>query len=455
MRPRRLLVPILLVLLPVFLVAGVWLGGHPDKLPGFARDAFVDDQQAQVYQQAIDLIKHDYYRPVDRKQLLDKSIGAAVKSLDDRFSNYFSPKDYSSFQQATEGQFEGVGMTVEQAKRGLRVMTVYAGSPASRGGLKSGDLITKVNGRSIAGASSEASTAKIKGPAGTQVTLTVDGGNREREITLKRAQVEIPVVQSSMVRVNGKTLKGASSESATTQIKGRAGTSVTLTVVTGKEKPRQVELKRARVDVPVVESKMVDTGGKKVAYVKLSSFTSGAHDQVGQAVRGLLAKGATAVVLDLRDNGGGLLNEAVGVSSVFIPEGKIVTTRGRSRPEHVFEATGSAIPTKIPVAVLVNRESASASEIVTGALQDRNRATVVGTHTFGKGVFQEIKQLSNGGALDITVGEYFTPSGRNLGGGGPKRGAGITPDVKAQDNRKTKRDEALDVAVRTAVRGHA
>ncbi len=107
------------------------------------------------------------------------------------------------------------------------------------------------------------------------------------------------------------------------------------------------------------------------------------------------------------------------------------------------------------MAVLVNRESASASEIVTGALQDRNRATVVGTHTFGKGVFQEIKELSNGGALDITVGEYFTPSGRNLGGGGPKRGAGITPDVKAQDNDKTKRDEALDVAVRTAVRGRA
>ena len=200
---------------------------------------------------------------------------------------------------------------------------------------------------------------------------------------------------------------------------------------------------------------MIDRDGEKVAYVKLASFTSGAHSQVGDATRRLVRKGAKAVVLDLRDNGGGLLQEAVGVSSVFIPEGKIVTTRGRSRPEEVFKATGDAISKKIPVAVLVNRESASASEIVTGALQDRHRATVVGTHTFGKGVFQEIKELSNGGALDITVGEYFTPSGRNLGGGGPKRGAGITPDVKAQDNDKTKRDEALDVAVRTAVRGRA
>ncbi len=397
-RRKPWVAPIGALLVLVLLAAGIWLGGHPQWLPGKVRDTLVGDKDAQLYEEATNVIEDDYYRKVDRKQLLNQALTSAVHSLNDRFSNYFDPKQYQSFEEATNGAFEGVGMNVEQVARGLRILTVFKGSPAAKGGLKPGDEI---------------------------------------------------------IAVNGTTLKGASSESATTRIKGRAGTSVTLTVVTGKEKPRKVELKRARVDVPVVESKMVDTGGKKVAYVKLSSFTSGAHDQVGQAVQGLLAKGATAVVLDLRDNGGGLLNEAVGVSSVFIPEGKIVTTRGRSRPEHVFEATGSAIPTKIPVAVLVNRESASASEIVTGALQDRNRATVVGTHTFGKGVFQEIKQLSNGGALDITVGEYFTPSGRNLGGGGPKRGAGITPDVKAQDDRKTKRDEALDVAVRTAVRGHA
>ena len=382
----------------LLLAGGIWLGGHPDYLPNKVRDTLVGDDDAQLYAEATNIIEKDYYRKVSGKQLVKKALGEAVKSLNDRFSNYFDPKAYQAFNETTEGKFEGVGMNVEEVKRGLRILTVFKGSPAAKGGIKPGDEI---------------------------------------------------------VAVNGTTLKGASSEQATTRIKGRAGTSVTLTVVTGKKPPRKVKLKRARVDVPVVESKMIDRNGEKVAYVKLASFTSGAHTQVGDATRALVRKGAKAVVLDLRDNGGGLLQEAVGVSSVFIPEGKIVTTRGRSRPEQVFDATGSAIPTKIPVAVLVNRESASASEIVTGALQDRNRATVVGTHTFGKGVFQEIKELSNGGALDITVGEYFTPSGRNLGGGGPKRGAGITPDVKAQDNRKTKRDEALDVAVRTAVRGHA
>jgi carboxyl-terminal processing protease len=139
----------------------------------------------------------------------------------------------------------------------------------------------------------------------------------------------------------------------------------------------------------------------------------------------------------------------VQIASVFIPDGRIVSTKGRNRPEHVYNATGGAIQSKIPVAVLVNDHSASASEIVTGALQDRHRATVVGTHTYGKGVFQEIERLSNGGALDITVGEYFTPSGRNLGGGGVSKGAGITPDVQAADDPNTPKDEALDAALKT------
>ena len=398
-RRRPLVAPLGAALVLVLLAGGIWLGGHPDWLPGPVRDALVSDSDARLYDEAADVIQDDYYRKVDRKQLLDKALGSAVDSLGDRFSTYFDPKAYRSFEEATQGAFEGVGMNVEEVPAGLRVLTVFKGSPAARGGLKSGDEIIAVNGRS---------------------------------------------------------LRGASSEEATTRIKGRAGTKVKLSVVTGKAKPRVVVLERAKVDVPVVESRMARTpAGEKVAYVKLSSFTSGAHGEVGKAVRHLLGKGAKDVVLDLRDNGGGLLNEAVLVSSIFLPDGKIVSTRGRSRPERVFEATGSSISTKVPVAVLVNGESASASEIVTGALQDRDRATVVGTRTFGKGVFQEIKRLSNGGALDITVGEYFTPKGRNLGGGGPKKGAGITPDVAARDNDKTKRDETLGAALKTLGRGHA
>ena len=392
-RRRRFLLPLLVVLLPLMLAAGIWLGGHPDSLPDGVRDTLVADSEGRIYEDAIDTLERDYYRKVDRKKLLDQSLEQAVGSLDDRFSHYFAPRDFTDFQEATEGRFEGVGMTVEEIERGLRVLTVYDGSPADRGGLKPGDVITHVDGRPIAGQSSEESTTRIKGPAGSSVRLTVRSNGDARVLTLKRAEVEIPVVRAEMRR----------------------------------------------------------SGGRKIGHVHLAGFTSGAHAEVGDAVRRLLKQGADGVVLDLRDNGGGLLNEAVGVSSVFIPDGKIVTTRGRSRPEQVYEATGGAIDEDVPVVVLVNDRSASASEIVTGALQDRDRATVVGTRTFGKGVFQEIEPLANGGALDITVGEYFLPSGRNLGGGGVERGAGVAPDVRAEDDPDTPRDEALLAALREAV----
>jgi carboxyl-terminal processing protease len=392
-RRRRSYTPLLIVLAPVLLIAGIWLGGHPTNLPGFARDAFVGDSEGQLYDEALDTIADNYYRKVDKDALVDKGLEAGVKSLDDRFSAYFDPKQYKEFEEATDGAFEGVGMNVAEVEPGLRVLTVFDDSPAKSGGIRSGDVITAVDGHSLAGKTSEQATTLIKGPAGTPVTLTL---------------------------------------------------------VRGKAAPRDVRLVRAKVDVPVVESDMEQSGGRKIAHVRLSSFTSGAHGEVREAVDKLLGKGAQGVVLDLRNNGGGLLNEAVLISSIFIDDGTIVSTDGRTRPKRVFEATGDAIDPKIPVVVLVNGESASASEIVTGALQDRHRAEVVGTHTFGKGVFQEVRRLSNGGALDITVGEYFTPSGRNLGGGGVKQGAGIQPDVKAEDDPKTKnRDEALDVAVKT------
>jgi carboxyl-terminal processing protease len=396
-RLRRPPTALLVALLPVLLLAGIWLGGHPGTLPGFLRDPLVGDSDGRLYEEAMDVIGDNYYRGVDRDVLLDTSLEAAVDSLDDRFSHYFDPEAYREFAEATEGAFEGVGMNVEEVPRGLRVITVFDGSPAKRGGLEPGDVITAVDGRPIA---------------------------------------------------------GRSTDEATTLIKGEAGTRVALTVVSGKAAPRVVRLRRARVAVPVVRSAMRRSGTTKVAHVALSSFTSGAHGEVRGALDELLERGAEGVVLDLRHNGGGLLNEAVLVSSIFVPEGTIVSTKGRKRPRRVFEASGTSIDADVPVVVLVDRASASASEIVTGALQDRGRARVVGTRTFGKGVFQEIRRLSNGGALDITVGEYYTPEGRNLGGGGVKQGSGIEPDVRAVDDAGTEnRDEALDVALDTVLSG--
>jgi len=154
-------------------------------------------------------------------------------------------------------------------------------------------------------------------------------------------------------------------------------------------------------------------------------------------------------VLDLRHNGGGLVKEAQLVASAFLKDGRIVSLRGRGVSPETLNATGDTVAPKAPLVVLVDRDTASASEIVTGALQDHHRAQVVGTRTFGKGVFQEVIELDNGGALDITAGQYFTPDGHNLGGGGVKPGAGIQPDVEAVDNPKTPRDEALNRALQT------
>jgi carboxyl-terminal processing protease len=389
-RRRRSPTPLLVALLPVFLLVGVWLGANPGNLPGFARDALVGDSEGRVYEEALDEIAENFYRPVDKDGLLDAGLSAGVKSLDDRFSAYFDPKTFKEFEEATEGAFEGVGLTVAEVRRGLRVLTVFDGSPAQRAGIRARDVIVDVDGKSLQGKTAEQATALIKGPAGTTVRLAV---------------------------------------------------------VTGDAPPRTLELRRARVDVPVVESEMREAGATRIAHVRLSSFTSGAHGDLRNAIDALLDKGADGVVLDLRDNGGGLLNEAVLVSSIFVGDGTIVSTDGRTRPRRVFEATGNPIDADIPVVVLVNGQSASASEIVAGALQDRDRADVVGTRTFGKGVFQEVRELSNGGALDITVGEYFTPKGRNLGGNG------IEPEIKARDDADTeRRDEALAVAVKTVAR---
>jgi carboxyl-terminal processing protease len=389
---RRSLLPyvLLAVFVPVALVLGLWLGGHPSSLPGPLRDLFVDPSIRTV-DEAFSTIQDDYYRSVPREKLADQAVKGAIAGLNDRFSGYFDPAEYRRFQESTAGQFSGVGLSVEGGKQGLKVTRGVRGAPAAKAGLRAGDTIVAVNGAPLAGKSVQASTALIKGQEGTFVRLTYERGGRRKTVRVQRQQI----------------------------------------------------------DVPAVESKLVTFRGQKVGVDALGGFTSGAHGELRRAIDRQLKAGAQGIVLDLRGNGGGLLDEAVLISSIFVPNGTVVSTDGRSRDRQVYRATGGAIKRSIPVVVLVDGGSASASEIVTAALQDRGRAKVVGARTFGKGVFQEIEALGNGGALDITVGEYFTPNGRNLGGGGVKRGSGVKPDIPAADNPDTAPDEALQQALKT------
>jgi carboxyl-terminal processing protease len=375
-----------------FLVLGLWLGGHPAKLPGFIRDHFVSSS-ASLSGEAAELLEDNYYRPVGSTELSNSSLQGMVRGLrrrhkEDRFTEYFSPESLESFNQQIEGHFSGVGLSVVPVKAGLRVVQVFHGSPAAKAGIVAGDTIVVVDGDTIAGESSDEATGKIKGPEGTEVTV----GVRDAK--------------------SGKV--------------------------------RQVDLVRAEVALPNVSSKVVTVNGRKLGYIRMLSFSEGVDVLLATAIRKVQREGAEGIVLDLRGNPGGLLDEAVESASLFLPKDEVVvSTDSRTQGHSVHKTVGGTL-SKLPLVVLIDRNTASAAEILAAALADDAGATVVGTRSYGKGVFQEEKSLVNGGALKMTVGEYFTPAGVNLA-----RAHGIHPDVEVSDNPETPADEgkarALDV----------
>ncbi len=394
-RPRRTpLIAVGALAAIVLLLLGIYLGGHPGWMPSGVRSAFTDEGgEGQFVQGVLNEVKHDFYRKVNVTQLANEGLSAAVASLDDPYSHYYSPAEYQSFENFTNPHDRGIGVDVEEkpTSRGLKITGILPDSPAERAGLAPGEQIVAVGHTELAGKSTTADTSLITGRPGTAVTITV--------------------------------LQGAH--------------------------PRIVHLVRANLTVSVASSHLIRYRGLKIGDLVFTQFSQGSGNELRAQVRKMLADGAQALVLDLRDNGGGLLEEAVNVASIFIPDGTIVSTDGRTQPRQVYVAKGDAIAPHIPLAVLVNADTASSAEIVSAALQDRGRAKVVGTHTYGKGVYQEIQSLSNGGALEITVGEFFTPSGRNLGGGGDRRGAGVVPNVYVTENTSGRGDRQLSAAERT------
>jgi carboxyl-terminal processing protease len=385
----RYLTAILAVL--VAFAGGIYIGANPNTpVLGSLKDVVAPDRAQIPADQVQTLIENEYYRKVPDTKLTDSSISGMVKGLNDPYSHYFDAQQNKEFEQAISGSFTGVGMSVNEDKRGLIVGATYPGSPARLAGLKSGDLISKVDGKSIAGLPSDAAVARIKGPAGTKVTLTV----------------------------------------ASPKDKGLKKYGPT----------RDVVLTRKVINIPVAEGKLYKRDGRKIGVVRLASFTDTAGELVAKQVTRLKKQGATSWVLDLRGNGGGRLDQAVEVSSIFLNDGMVVATDGRARPRKVYNAIKSDFITPQPLAVLVDKGSASASEITAGALKFRDRGLIVGTRTFGKGVFQEVTELDNGGAVSLTVGRYELPGGHLI------TKAGLAPDVTIEDNPKTRPDEALDAS---------
>jgi carboxyl-terminal processing protease len=338
---------------------------------------------------AQDVIEQNYFHPVKGSQLdnasVDGMIAALKRRYDDRFSHYFDPQELRQFEMANSGHFSGVGLTVNGVKAGLRVATVLPDSPAKRANIEANDVIVGVNGRSIAGVPEDVSVSRIKGPPGTPVTLSVRSG--------------------------------------------------------GKGKPREVHLKRASVELPVATGHIEHAGPTKVAYVRFTTFSSGSHGALASEIQRLDAKGAEGLVLDLRGNGGGQLNESVLAASLFLKKDqRVVSTRSRTQGTKVYDAVGDPLPSH-PTVVLIDHNTASAAEILASALEEHHVATTVGSRSFGKGTFQEVIHLDAGGALDLTVGRYFTANGTSL------IGKGIKPEVPAPDEEGTKADDALEKAL--------
>lgn len=382
----------------VIFVAGIIVGGHPresglDQLPVPVRNALVGGSVGSLPDQVINVLADRYRGPVDREKLERVAAAAAAESLGNRWTQYLTPDQYRELMRASEGTYTGIGIRVKTTGGRLVVREVFPGSPAAAAGLAKGDVITAVGGIPVARRGAEKSVLGIAGKPGTQVTLAL-----------------------------------------------RASDGTT----------RTVKVTRGDVTVPLVEGRIVEGDGCKVAVVALDRFDVGSGEAVRNEVNTLLGQGATAVVLDLRGDPGGLLDEAVNVAGNFLKRGqKVVTVEGRATPEEVKNAEGNPIAADVPVTVLVDRYSASASEIVTGALKDNGRALVVGEPTFGKSEVQVTQRTTDGGAVKVTIAGYLTPKGTDIG----KKG--VKPDVKVVDDPATDADEALDVAVSHACTGKA
>src|SRR5215472_6276783 len=377
--PRRscTLTPMKQHLRTALLAGSAFAGGMVGTLWGTSR-ALATSHDESPYAAVAQLgrvlvqIENNYVEPVDRAKIVEGAVKGMVGDLDPH-SAYLPPQDFSLFQSDTEGQFGGVGVEVDARGEELVVIAPIEGSPAERAGVRSGDHIVAIDGEETGGGQLEKVVRKMRGAPGSHVKLTI-----------QRQGVREPIV---------------------------------------------VDLARAIIHVPSVASKLLDAG---IAYVRVKQFQEHTHDELLAAAAKLRKeqKGPiVGVVLDLRSDPGGLVDEAAEVTDEFLTGGTIYTTRHRGQIVDEVKAGGGGAFSDAPVVVLVNEFSASAAELVAGALQDHKRGLVVGANTFGKGSVQTIIDLPGGAGMRLTTARYYTPSGRSI------QADGIHPDVAVEGSR--------------------
>ena len=350
----------------------------------FAKPDTYEDLKA--FTQALELVKRYYVENPDSKELVQGAIRGMISSLDPH-SSYMNERQFKEMNMDIKGEFQGVGIQIGVKNQQLMVIAPIEDTPGFRAGLAAGDKILKINDEWTKDLTIEQAVDKMRGPRGTPVRLLIF-----RE---------------------------------------------------GWDKPREFKIIRDVIKVQSVKSKMLDN---EIGYVKIIQFQGQTADELEKALKDLEAKGVKKLVLDLRNDPGGLLDASVDVSDKFLPKDKLVVyLQGRQASDRKdFRTAGGGIPREYPMVVLVNTGSASASEIVAGALQDSKRALILGTQSFGKGSVQTVYTLDGGGGIRLTTAKYYTPSGRSI------QNVGITPDVevKLPPVKEPKDGEAAHLVVR-------
>ena len=324
------------------------------------------------------LVDKYYLNEADTEKMAEGMYAGALEGLEDPYSRYYTKEEYESISEETEGHYEGIGVVMQQDEQGLvHFVRIYENAPGDKAGLKAGDILYKVDGESIAGDELAQVAKKIRNPETQKVKLTImrEGESDYLEFEIKKEDVQIPVVSHEMLE-------------------------------------------------------------NHVGYLAIYEFTSVTFEQYQKAFKDLQNQGMERLIVDLRDNPGGLLDSVCSILETILPKGIIVYTEDKYGNRQERTSKGAS-PLDIPLVVLVNGNSASASEIFSGAVQDYGIGTSVGTTTYGKGVVQTVRKLGDGSAVKLTISNYYTPSGNNI------NGKGITPDVEVELDEKLKQQNSI------------
>ncbi|MGA3207172.1 MAG: S41 family peptidase [Syntrophales bacterium] len=383
--PKKMLLS--LCLLACFLLLG--LQGDSQVSAALERSIY---KNLKTFNEVLDMVQKNYVEDVDSKKLLEGAINGMMKSLDPH-STYMTAEMYKDLEMETRGSFGGIGIEITMKKDILTVVSPIEDTPAYNAGIKAGDYIIQIDGKSTKDITIMEAVKKLRGPKDSKVTVTI--------------------MREDMT------------------------------------KPKDFVITRSIIKIRSVKSKIYDD---HIAYIRVSSFQERTADDLKKVLSDIKAKNGVleGIILDLRNNPGGLLNQAVAVADVFLKSGVIVTTRGRTRNmETKSVAKDDGDEPMCPIVALVNEGTASAAEIVSGALQDNGRALILGTQTFGKGSVQTVIPLEDGSALKLTTAKYYTPSGRSI------QAEGIKPDIIVKYVKPSEDKEMTDDFIRERdLKGH-